>query len=248
MWHLAAATGLTRIELQAILERLRLRESRRRGRRWSQPLSRRLLVVCVTLRTNLTVRELAAVFAISKSQAHRIVTDLVPKIAILLPSTVDADRRWTWILDGTLVPTRDHWAAAKSKNYRWSCNAQLLVRRDDRSVIAVAAGGPGNRNDRIHYRGSVIEAMCQQHRRVLADGGYRGIAELVTPRFRANRIVRDAAWTRHRDRRAPVEHTIARLKDWRVLRDHRRRGRHLPHTIGAVAFLYNLCLKMRDIS
>jgi hypothetical protein len=205
-------------------------------------------VTCAALRTNLTIRELASAFSISKSQVHRVLVDLVPRLAKLLDPTVDRDRRWSWIIDGTLVPTRDHTAAAKSKNYRWSCNAQLVARRSDLRVVAVEAGGPGNRNDVVHYRGSNIEALCRRHQRVLADGGYRGIPELITPVFRKNRIVRNRAWRRHRKRRARVEHAIARLKDWRVLRDHRRRGRHLSSTIRAVAFLHNLRLIFRDIS
>jgi hypothetical protein len=205
-------------------------------------------MVCTSLRTNLTMRELAAVYATSKSQIHRVIADLVPRLARLLASTIDSDRRWSWIVDGTLIPTRDHQAAAKSKNYRWSCNAQVLVRQRDLRVIAIAGGGPGNRNDPIHYRGSEIERLCRLHRRVLADGGYRGVAELVTPVFRNNRIVRDRAWRRHRKRRARVEHAIARLKDWRVLRDHRRRGQHLLQTLRAVALLHNLVLDIRDMS
>jgi hypothetical protein len=138
--------------------------------------------------------------------------------------------------------------AAKSKNYRWSCNAQVLVRTNDHHVVAVAAGGPGNRNDTIHYRDSFLESLCQSHPRVLADGGYRGIAELITPVFSNNRIVRDRAWRRHRRRRARVEHALARLKDWRVLRDHRRRGRHLAATFQAIAVLQNLKVQLRDSS
>ena len=204
------------------------------------------MVACASLRTHLTMRELAAVFAMSKSQAQRIIADLVPRLAALLDSRRYDDRRRTWIVDGTLVPTRDHAGAAKSKNYRWSCNLQILVRHVDRRVIAVAGGGPGNRNDTIHYRGSNVQALCQQHRRVLADGGYRGIDELVTPVFRANRIVRDHAWRRHRKRRARVEHVIARLKNWRVLRDHRRRAHNVLYTVAAVAFLHNLVIELRD--
>lgn len=220
--------------------------SRARGRPWAQSLYRRVAIVCAALRTNLTLRELAAVFAISRSQTHRIVADLVPRLAALLPRTMTTDRRYTWIVDGTLVPTRDHSAAAKSKNYRWSCNAQVLVRRSDLRVIGIDGGGPGNRNDPLHYRGSHIETMCRRHGGVLADGGYRGVSELVTPIFRSNRIVRDRAWRRHRKRRARVEHAIARLKDWRVLRDHRRRGKHLVYTLRAIAFLHNLTIQLRD--
>jgi hypothetical protein len=187
------------------------------------------------------------VIGISKSSAHRIIAAMTPGLATLL-SAPALDRRRSCIVDGTLIPTRDHGCAARSKNYRWSCNAQVLIRRRDRCLIAIAAGGPGNRNDIVHYRGSEVQRLCRQHGRVLADGGYRGVAELVTPRFRGRRIVRDAAWRNHRRRRARVEHVIARLKDWRVLRDHRRRGRQVAVTARAVAALHNLSIEFRDNS
>ena len=150
-------TALAPSPLADVIRRLRSSVPRR-GRPWALPLEQRVVIACTSLRTNLTVRELAAVFAISRAQAQRIVTDIVERIAALVASsTVRSDRRQSWIIDGTLVPTRDHSVAAKSKSYRWSCNAQILVRRADLHVIAVAGGGPGNRNDPIHYRGSEIE-------------------------------------------------------------------------------------------
>lgn len=240
-------TGLRASPWTHVIESLRS-SGRRRGRPWALSLEQRVVIACTSLRTNLTMRELAAVFSISRAQAHRIVTDIVQRIAMRLALSPCGDRRRSWIVDGTLVPTRDHGAAGKSKNYRWSCNAQVLVRRDDLLVIAVAGGGPGNRNDPIHYRGSDVERLCQRHGRVLADGGYRGVSELVTPRFRGRRMIRDHAWRRHRRRRARVEHAIARLKDWRVLRDHRRRGRRLLESLRAVATLHNLQVQLRDNS
>ncbi len=243
----SALTGLTSIQITALLERLR-DAPRVRGRPWAATLQRRVLVACASLRTNLTLRELAAVFGMSTSQVHRIVTDLVPRLAALLRGSPRGDRRRTWIVDGTLVPTRDHRAAAKAKTYHWACNLQVLVRHSDRSVVAIAGGGPGNRNDPVHYRGSLVEPLCRAHGRVLADGGYRGIGELATPAFRRNRIVRNAAWRRHRRRRARVEHVIACLTQWRVLRDHRRRGRHLLATAQAVAYLHNLKTELRNSS
>jgi hypothetical protein len=240
-------TGLAPPQLAAVIERVRAPRPAR-GRPWALSLDRRVAIACTSLRTNLTIRELAAVHAISRSMAHRIVVDITARLADALNTTVELDQRRSWIVDGTLVPTRDHRHATKAKNYRYSCNAQILVRRSDLHVIAVVAGGPGNRNDPIHYRGSEIERLCKQHRRVLADGGYRGVPELVTPVFRGRRIVRNAAWRRHRRRRARVEHAIARLKDWRVLRDHRRRGHELQRSLQAVAFLHNMKLKFRDHS
>ena len=77
----------------------------------------------------------------------------------------------------------DHMAAARSKNYLWSCTAQVLVRWRDLRVVEVSGGGPGNRNDPIHYRVSPLGALCRQHGRVLADGGH-GIDEFLTSRPR----------------------------------------------------------------
>ena len=238
-----ASTGLGAGPLQILVDLL-VGSEPARGRRWSCSLQQRAIIVCIALRTNLTIRELAALFAISKSQVHRILVDLVPRLAALL--AVNVDRRASWVVDGTLIPTRDHAAAGKSKNYRWSCNVQVLRRRRDLRILWIAGGGPGNRNDVIHYRDSQVQALCRHHGRVLADGGYRGVSELLTPRFRGRAIIRDANWRRHRRRRARVEHAIARLKDWRVLRDHRRRGRHLVDTVRAVASLHNFRIELRD--
>lgn len=239
--------ALTALDQRRLVRRLAV--GRGRGRPWSRSLGQRILIACTALRTNLTIRELAAVFRLSKSSAHRIVAAMVPRLAMLASSTTHHDRRWSWIVDGTLIPTRDHRYAAKSKNYRWSCNAQVLVRRRDLRVIAASAAGAGNRNDPVHYRASpLLASLCAAHGRVLADGGYRGVTDLVTPTFREGRIVRDRAWRRHRHRRARVEHALARLKDWRMLRDHRRRGECLADTLNAVAFLHNLRQGMRDNS
>jgi hypothetical protein len=236
--------ALTRRRLAMVLDRLTA--ERRCGRPWSRSLRHRVLIACVALRTNLTIRELAAVFRISKSAAHRIVAAITPRLATLVAERGGRDRRWSWIVDGTLIPTRDHSHATKSKNYRYSCNAQVLIRGRDLKVVAVTAGGPGHRNDPVHYRGSIVETLCRAHRRVLADGGYRGVPELVTPVFRGRRIVRDAAWRRHRRRRARVEHALSRLKTWRVLRDFRRKGRHLATSLAAIAALHNLQVTLRD--
>jgi hypothetical protein len=133
--------AITHRRLEAVLHRLPPEPCR--GRPWSSSLRRRVLITCAALRTNLTIRELAASFAISKSTAHRIIASLVPKLAALLEETRPRDRRESWVVDGTLIPTRDHDTAARSKNYRWSCNAQILVRRRDLKVVATSAGGPG---------------------------------------------------------------------------------------------------------
>jgi hypothetical protein len=239
-----AMTGTPSVVLDH-LEQL-LDEPRSHGRPWNLSLRRRLEVVA--LRTNLTVRQLADIFAISKSQAHRIISNLVPKISALFDRVAPRDRRFSWAVDGTLIPTRDHTTAAKARNRRWSANAQVLARTADLQIVAITGGGPGNRNDPYHYLGSVVEDLCRRHGRVLADGGYRSIRHLVGPVFEGRSIRRDADWRTHRLRRARVEHAIARLKDWQVLRDHRRRGAHAQDTARAVAALHNLRIQLRDSS
>jgi len=169
--RLLALASVPRRQLDAILVRLAPDMcARRRGRPWSCSLRCRVLLTCVALRTNLTFRELALCASISSSTAHRIVAALTPVLAKLLGAPV-IDRRVAWVVDGTLIPTRDHACAAKAKNYRYSCNAQILIQQRDLRIVATFAGGPGNRNDPVHYRGSPIEALCQTHAHVLADGG-----------------------------------------------------------------------------
>jgi hypothetical protein len=90
-----------------------------------------------------------------------------------------------------LILTRDHRRAARSTNDLLSCKAQVLIRRRDLRIIATTAGGPGNRNDAMPYRGSRIATLCQRHGRTLTDGGYRSISELITPVFRGRQILRD---------------------------------------------------------
>lgn len=86
----------------------------RPGRPWSLPLDDRILLVAAYWRTNLTLRQLALLFGVSKSAAGRIIDELGPKLALCprkrsAPDTV-------LIVDGTLVPTRDREVAAPSKN------------------------------------------------------------------------------------------------------------------------------------
>lgn len=51
------------------------------------------------------------------------------------------------IVDGTLVPTRDHSSAEQSKNYRYSTNHQVVIDADTRLVVMVGRPVVGNRND-----------------------------------------------------------------------------------------------------
>jgi hypothetical protein len=124
--RLRVLAALSRRRLAIVLQRMAPIRPRR-GRPWSCSPRYRKPVACPALRTNLTIRELAAVTRLSKSTVHRIVAVMTSRLAAL-DRAPPADRRESSIVDGTLIPTRDHAHAARSKNYRWSCNAQILVR------------------------------------------------------------------------------------------------------------------------
>jgi DDE superfamily endonuclease len=106
-------------------------------------------------------------------------------------------------------------------------------------VIITGQCWPANRNDVVVARHTVTHLLGG--RDVLGDGGYRGITSITTPRRdHTGRIVHDDHHRNHRRIRARVEHVIARLKDWQILRQCRRRGDAINHSLRVIAGLWNL--------
>ena len=97
----------------------------RRGRPWSLPLEDRVLLVAAYWRTNLTLRQVALLFGVSNSAADRVIAQLGPLLALQPRQRFRKDT--VLIVDGTLVPTRDHTIAEQSKNYRYSTNHQVVI-------------------------------------------------------------------------------------------------------------------------
>ncbi|MFE2216251.1 transposase family protein, partial [Streptomyces canus] len=116
-----------------------------RGRPWKLSLEDRVLLVAAYWRTNLTMRQLAPLFGVSKSAADRVIDDFGPRLALHPRQRFAKDA--VLIVDGTLVPTRDHKVAEQSKNYRYSTNHQVVIDADTRLVVVVGRPLPGNRND-----------------------------------------------------------------------------------------------------
>jgi hypothetical protein len=85
----------------------------RKGRPWGLALEDRVMLVAAYWRTNLTLRQLAPLFGVSKSAADRIIDHLGPVLALRPRKRF---RKGTvLIVDGTLVTTRDHTVAEQSK-------------------------------------------------------------------------------------------------------------------------------------
>lgn len=85
------------------------------------------------------------------------------------------------IVDGALVPTRDHTVAASSTNYRSSTTRPVVIDAATRLVVGVGQPQPGNRNDGIAYTSSKINRAAA-YATVLADGGYHSTGVCITCR------------------------------------------------------------------
>ncbi|MEV6114788.1 transposase [Streptomyces sp. NPDC052109] len=216
-------------------------DATRRGRPWSLPLEGRVLLVAAYWRTNLTMRQLALLFGISKSAAERIIAHMGPLLAVQPRRRFSATT--VLIVDGTLVPTRDHTVAEQSKNYRYSTNHQVVIDADTRLVVAVGRPVPGNRNDCIAWELSGAKAAVGGTT-VIADGGYRGTGLVIPHRRQDGQPQLPASKEEHnrshRQVRARVEHVFAHMKCWKILRDCRLKGNGVHHAMLGVARLHNL--------
>lgn len=197
-----------------------------------------VLLVLTHLRTNLTTPALAALFHTSQSSVDPIIHHLVPVLAEVLRPVPDASTH-PWIIDGTLIPVHDQSITGISKNYRRSINTQVIICAHWRRVIIAGQCWPGNRNDVVVARATVGHLLGDHE--ILGDGGYRGITSIGSPRRdKAGRIIRDDTYRTHRKIRAGVEHGIARIKGWQILRQCRRRGDAINHSLQIVTGLWNL--------
>jgi hypothetical protein len=213
-------------------------------RQWSLPLADRVLLVACYYRTNLTMRQIAALFGIKHAAVGRIVDRLGPYLALQPARRRGGGRDEVLIVDGTLVPTRDRSVAAWAKNYRHSVNLQVLINADTR-LVAVGGPQPGNRNDGQAYAASGVDAAAGKAT-VIADGGYQGTGLLIPHRRKAGQTDLPA-WQQqhnsdHRRVRARVEHVLARMKNYKILRDCRRRGDGLYWAALGVAHMHNLAM------
>lgn len=241
----ALLTGLSPRQFGKLITALRRKGAGpvRKGRPWSLPLEDRVLLVAAYWRTNLTLRQLAPLFGVSKSAADRIIDHPGPALALQQRKRFRKDT--VLIVDGTLVPTRDHTVAEQSKNYRYSTNHQVVIDADTRLVVAAGRPLPGNRNDCKAWELSGTKDAVGKTT-VIADGGYRGTG-LVIPHRRERGQAEPPAWkeehnTSHRKVRARVEHTFARTKGWKILRDCHLKGDGAHHAMQGIARLHNLTL------
>ena len=216
------------------------------GRRWGLTLADRVLLVAVYYRTNLTLRQVAPLFGISKSAAGRVVDHLAP-LLVLAPVSKPHGPGTVLIVDGTLVPTHDRSVAASSKNYRYSTNLQVVIDANTRLTVAVGKPLPGNRNDCRAYTESGIDQQCHDAH-VMADGGYRGNPGVIMPYRKPGEGEpplpqwKQELNTIHKRIRARVEHALAHMKSWNILRNCRRKRDGVYYAASGIAQMRNLAM------
>ncbi len=236
--------GLSEVQFARLVALVRRRGGDvQRGRPWRLSLEDRVLLVATYWRTNLTLRQVAPRFGVSKSAADRILDHPSPLLAI---SPARRPRKDTvYIVDGALVPTRDRSVAASSKNYRYSTNLQVVIDANSRLVVAIGLPLPGSRNDCRAFTESGIDRACRGAP-TIADGGYQGTGLLIPHRKRRGQShlspSQEAENAIHRRARARVEHALSRLKNWKILRDCRLKGDGVHQAILGIARLRNLAL------
>ena len=241
---IAPFTGLSPRAFRTLVGQLRREraDTPKPGRPWSLSLEDRVLLVAAYWRTNLTLRQLAPLFGVSKSAADRIIDHIGPLLALKQRRRYRRDT--VLIVDGTLVPTRDHTIAEQSKNYRYSTNHQVVIDANTCLVVAVGRPVPGNRHDSKAWAESGAKDLVGRAT-TIADGGYPGTGLLIPHRKPKSGEL--CAWKAEHNRihkrvRARVEHAFARMKTYKILRDCRLRGNGVHHAILGIAHLHNLML------
>jgi hypothetical protein len=100
---------------------------------------------------------------------------------------------------------------------------------------------PGNRNDGEAWEQSGAKAAVGKTM-TIADGGSPGAGLVLPHRGRVSEELPD--WKQehnrsHKQARGPVEHTITRMKTWKILRDCHLKGDGAHHAMLGIARLHN---------
>lgn len=137
--------------------------------------------------------------------------------------------------------TRDHSVAKQSKSYRYSTAHQVVIDADARLVVVVSRPLPGSRHDSHGWEESGAKAAVGTTM-TIADGGYQGTGLVISHRRRKGEELppwREKHNRSHKQVRARVEHTFARMTSWKILRDCASKdGVH--HAMLGIAHLHNL--------
>lgn len=238
MW-VGTFTGLRMRQFERLLKVVRERGGNGPGggSPWCLPLAGRVLMVAVCHSTNLTMRQLAPLFACSPATVCQVIQRL-RSLRAIEPAARPADAvDRLWIADRPLIPVRDRKGGASSRNYRFSANEWVIIDADTNRIIAGARPVPGTTADAKAWRDSSLAAI-REGLTALASGAYV-ITRLVVPhRKRPGRALlpgEEEGSAEHRKVRAQRQYC-------KILRDCCQRVPALHHAVQAVARMHNLTM------
>jgi hypothetical protein len=199
------------------------------------------LLVLVYLRKGETFTDLAAGFAVSTTTAWRYVEETVKLLAARAPRlraalrAAKGDGHAYLILDGTLIPI-DRLAADRpfysGKHKKHGMNLQVIATPAG-DIVWVSGALPGATHDLKAARiWGILRELEAAGLIVLADKGYHGADEAITPYKGKNKPESQKEANRaHAKLRGPGERANAQLKTWRIL----HKLRCCPHKAGQLA-------------
>jgi hypothetical protein len=123
---------------------------------------------------------------------------------------------------------------------------QVVIDANTRLGVAVGNTTPGNRHDSGAYRESGVDQQCAGAQ-VMADGGYLGNPKVIIPYRKPGKGKDLPEWkeelnTVHKSIRARVEHSLAHMKSWNILRNCRRKRTGVWYATLGVALMRNLAM------
>lgn len=246
-----STTGLDHDQIQELVGRIHQvlgPSDRRPGRRPVLGLYRSVLLTLVLLRQNLAQTVAAEWFGVSQSTVSRVFRRIAPLIGQVLcphtPPLPEALSGRVVLVDGALIPTRDHASHRKpnfnAKHRRAGVTVQVMATLDG-SLLAVSDPVEGRTHDKTAYILTGLADLLADHE-VVADLGYQGTPTIRPRRKRPghkHHTPADKIWNTSVSRiRWAVEHAIAHLKAWKILATgYRARLAELPTVIRIVTNL-----------
>ncbi|MBL0888151.1 transposase [Myceligenerans sp. I2] len=219
------------------------------------PFGKATVMVLLIARHNLPQQLAGDLFGIAQATVSRIWRYLLPLIgqvtALDRKHLADALARGTVLIDGTPIPTGNRAATGRTnyvaKHHKQALCVQVAAFRDG-TLADVSRPVPGSRHDsraldEVGWADQIATARAQRDWiAVIADTAYIKHTRLTPrkkPRGQKRRSKPDREHNRHiSSLRAPVERTIAVLKQWKILATgYRGRLTELPTLIHMIVNL-----------
>jgi hypothetical protein len=215
-------------------------------------LFRQLEITLILLRQNMSQMVVADLFAVSQATVSRIYRRMCQLLEVVLAFTGITlahalEQGHLVLVDGTFVPTGNRPASGLEKaNYSGKHRLQCLsiqvacTARGD--LVAVSDPVPGSRHDAAALQlCGWAEILNDTEARWIADTAYIATTAITPIKKRPGieRLDWEKAFNKQiASLRAPVEHAIAHLKNWKILTNgYRGRLQDLPHIISIITRL-----------